>query len=128
VHAVFGSFSKNAVYMGTVGSGMFGKLFDNALTTMNRATAGARLTVRPIVLAGITRPRNRSACLHYPALAEPLAAWSCSTCSMAATITWADPSTACATGLDGSRSWLAIWRADSPASTCGSYCAPARMY
>jgi len=36
---------------------------------------------------------------------------------MAATITWADPSTAWATGMDGSPSWLAIWRADSPAST-----------
>ena len=39
-----------------------------------------------------------------------------------------DPSIACATGLDGLLSWLAIWAADRPASTCGLYCAPARMY
>jgi hypothetical protein len=39
----------------------------------------------------------------------------------------ADPSTACATGLVGLLSWLAIWAADRPASTCGSYCAPAGM-
>ena len=47
---------------------------------------------------------------------------------MAATITLAEPSMACATELDGLRSWVAIWAADRPASTCGSYCAPARTY
>ena len=47
---------------------------------------------------------------------------------MAATITLAEPSMACATGLDGLRNWAAICAADSPASTCGSYCAPARTY
>jgi len=47
---------------------------------------------------------------------------------MAAMMTWADPSMARATGLDGLLSWLAIWAADRPASTCGLYCAPARMY
>ena len=31
---------------------------------------------------------------------------------MAATMTWADPSMACATGLDGLLSWLATWAAD----------------
>jgi len=46
---------------------------------------------------------------------------------MAATMTWADPSMARATGLDGLLSWLAIWAADRPASTCGLYCAPARI-
>ena len=40
----------------------------------------------------------------------------------------AEPSMACATGLDGLRSWAAICAADRPASTCGSYCAPARTY
>jgi hypothetical protein len=47
---------------------------------------------------------------------------------MAATMTWADPSMARATGLDGLLSWLAIWAAERPARTCGLYCAPARMY
>ena len=47
---------------------------------------------------------------------------------MAAMMIWADPSMAWATGLDGLLSWLAIWAADRPASTCGLYCAPARMY
>ena len=47
---------------------------------------------------------------------------------MAATIRRAEPSTAWATGLAGSRSWLAIWVTDRPARTCGSYCAPARTY
>jgi hypothetical protein len=46
---------------------------------------------------------------------------------MAAMMTRAEPSIALATGLDGSRSWLAIWAADRPASTCGLYWAPARM-
>ena len=46
---------------------------------------------------------------------------------MAAMMIRADPSIAFATGVDGSRSWAAIWAADSPASTWGSYCAPARM-
>ena len=36
---------------------------------------------------------------------------------MAAMITWADPSMAWATGLDGLLSWLAIWGADKPEST-----------
>jgi hypothetical protein len=47
---------------------------------------------------------------------------------MAATMTWADPSMAAATGLAGLLSWLAIWAADRPARTCGSYCAPASTY
>ena len=33
---------------------------------------------------------------------------------MATTMTWADPSMARATGLDGLLSWLAIWAADRP--------------
>ena len=40
---------------------------------------------------------------------------------MAAMMTWADPSMAWATGLAGLLSWLAIWAADRPASTCGLY-------
>lgn len=36
-------------------------------------------------------------------------------------ITWAEASMAWATGLDGSRSWAAIWAADRPARTCGLY-------
>ena len=47
---------------------------------------------------------------------------------MAVMMTWAEPSMARATWLDGLVSWLAIWAADRPARTCGSYCAPARTY
>jgi len=54
-------------------------------------------------------------------------AWPCRTWLMPAMMTWAAPSMARATGLDGLLSWLAIWAADRPASTCGLYCAPARM-
>src|SRR5689334_5527561 len=43
-------------------------------------------------------------------------------------ITWAEASMAWATGLDGSRSWAAIWAADRPARTCGLYWAPAITY
>src|SRR5436190_1117515 len=43
-------------------------------------------------------------------------------------ITLAEPSMACATGLDGSRRSAAICVADRPASTCGSNRAPARVY
>jgi hypothetical protein len=38
---------------------------------------------------------------------------------MAVMITRADPSIAFATGLDGLRSWPAIWVADRPTSNCG---------
>jgi hypothetical protein len=40
----------------------------------------------------------------------------------------AEPSMACATGLDGLRRCAAICAADRPANSCGLYCAPARMY
>jgi hypothetical protein len=51
----------------------------------------------------------------------------CRTLSMAAMITFADPSIALATALAGLRSWLAIWAWERPARICGLYCAPARM-
>src|SRR6266702_2766250 len=73
-------------------------------------------------------PNGPGACPYPAAPAFWPAAWSCRTWSMAAMMTRADPSMAWATGLDGWLSWLAIWAADRPASTCGLYCAPARMY
>ena len=61
---------------------------------------------------------------QWPLNSPTLLGWFPVTALMAAVMSFAVPSIACATGLEGSDSWAAIWLRDRPWSTWGEKLAP----